>query len=118
MSREYIASVLKRLRQQSGLTADEVGRRIGKSGKTVNGWENGRSQPDADNLLALCDIYKVKNIMAEFSEIKNDLIIEDFVVTPREKELIIAYRKQPHMQEAVDKLLGITAEIEQKEKRA
>lgn len=51
MSREYIASVLKRLRAEQGMTADEVGEIIGKSGKTVSGWENARSQPDADLLL-------------------------------------------------------------------
>ena len=40
MSRETIAKVLRRLRMQSGLTANEVGEMIGKSGKTVNAWEN------------------------------------------------------------------------------
>lgn len=39
MSIEYIASVLKRLRAEQGMTADEVGEIIGKSGKTVSGWE-------------------------------------------------------------------------------
>lgn len=70
MSREYIASVLKKLRAEQGMTADEVGEIIGKSGKTVSGWENARSQPDADLLLKLCEIYKVENILDTFSEIK------------------------------------------------
>ena len=52
MSREYIASVLKRLRAEQGMTADEVGEIIGKSGKTVSGWENARSQPDAEFLTS------------------------------------------------------------------
>ena len=47
MSRESIAKALKRLREQSGLTADQVGAMVGKSGKTVNAWENNRGQPDA-----------------------------------------------------------------------
>lgn len=68
MSREYIAATLKRLREKSGLTADEVGEKIGKSGKTVNAWENGRGQPDADILIELCDIYEVDNILDEFRE--------------------------------------------------
>ncbi len=33
MSREYIASVLKRLRAEQGMTADEVGEIIGKEWK-------------------------------------------------------------------------------------
>ena len=57
MSREYIASVLKRLREASGLTADQVGEMVGKSGKTVNAWENNRGQPDAEILMLLCEIY-------------------------------------------------------------
>lgn len=73
MSREYIASVLKRLRAEQGMTADEVGEIIGKSGKTVSGWENARSQPDVDLLLKLCEIYKVENILDTFSEIKRNV---------------------------------------------
>ena len=73
MSREYIASVLKRWRAEQGMTADEVGEIIGKSGKTVSGWENARSQPDADLLLKLCEIYKVENILDTFSEIKRNV---------------------------------------------
>lgn len=112
MSREYIASVLKKLRCESGMTADEVGAIIGKSGKTVNGWENGRSQPDAEILLKLCDIYKVDDILTTFMEIKRDVepLVKNIVLTSHEIDLIIAYRNHPEMQEAVDRLLGIAEE--------
>ena len=66
MSRELIAKKLKELRDQSGLTADEVGALIGKSGKTVNAWENNRGQPDAEILIQLSDIYHIDNILAAF----------------------------------------------------
>lgn len=66
MSREYIAQTLKRLRAATNLTADQVGKMLGKSGKTVNAWENNRGQPDADELLMLCEIYGVKDIRTEF----------------------------------------------------
>ena len=68
MSREYIASVLKRLREASGLTADQVGEKVGKSGKTVNAWENNRGQPDAEILMLLCEIYGVEDVLATFKE--------------------------------------------------
>lgn len=68
MSREYIASVLKRLREAKGLTADQVGEMVGKSGKTVNAWENNRGQPDAEILMLLCEIYGVKDVLATFKE--------------------------------------------------
>ena len=66
--REYIAQKLRQLRQKSGLTASEVGKLVGKSGKTVNAWENNHGQPDAEILIKLCDIYKVDDILSEFRE--------------------------------------------------
>lgn len=124
MSKEYIASVLKRLRTESGLTADEVGTLVGKSGKTVNGWENGRSQPDAELLLQLCDIYKVDNILDTFIEYRKNikpLVVRDTVLTAHELDVITAYRNNEDIQFAVDKLLGLNSsdkEQDQKEKHA
>lgn len=106
MSREAIAKALRRLRRQSGLTANEVGALIGKSGKTVNAWENNRGQPDADMLMSLCDAYNVKDILAEFREGDRDV----FAVSAHEKEVVMAYRKDTKIQPAVDRLLGVSKE--------
>lgn len=116
MSREYIAKKLKELRQKSGLTADEVGAKIGKSGKTVNAWEHNHGQPDAEILIALCDIYEVEDILKEFRIDKPSTQI--FSLSEHEKEVIIAYRKQPSLQIGVDRMLGVEPISEQKEKRA
>lgn len=107
MSREFIAQKLKELRQKSGLTADEVGKKIGKSGKTVNAWENNRGQPDAEILIALCDIYEVDDILKEFREVKPKA--QAINLTEHERDVIIAYRKHPDMQNAVDTLLNVPA---------
>lgn len=104
MSREHIAKVLKRLREQSGLTANDVGKLIGKSGKTVNAWENNRGQPDAEILMQLCNIYNVDDILAEF---KNDSGTQSFNLTEHEKKLVTAYRNKPQMQVCIDKLLDL-----------
>ncbi|MGM9551958.1 MAG: helix-turn-helix transcriptional regulator [Clostridia bacterium] len=111
MSRQYIANTLKRLREARGLTANEVGVLVGKSGKTVNAWENNRGQPDAEMLIKLCDIYNVEDILAEF---KADMIDihsiekhEAITLTPHEEKVISSYRNHPEMQPAVDKVLGI-----------
>lgn len=88
MSRQHIANVLKKLRAKSGLTADQVGERIGRSGKTINGWENNRSQPDADTLLLLCEIYEVEDILATFSE-DDPAVRENFI----EKSLLDGFRQ-------------------------
>lgn len=114
MSREYIARILKELRQSSGLTADEVGAKIGKSGKTVNAWEHNHGQPDAETLIELCDIYGVDDILKEFRE---DNTHKPINLSPHEKQVIVAYRANPSMQEAIDRLLGVELEA-QNEKRA
>ena len=103
MSREHVAKVLKELRLKSGLTAKEVGDMIGKSGKTVSAWENNHGQPDAELLIALCDIYEVDDILKAFRE--DD--VETIALSEHEKTVIVAYRNKPEMQPAVDKLLGI-----------
>lgn len=104
MSRESIAKSLKRLREQIGLTADQVGALVGKSGKTVNAWENNRGQPDAEMLMKLCDIYNVSDILSEFRESEREA---PFALSNHEKKLVTAYRNKPEMQPAVDIILGV-----------
>ena len=68
MVREQLAARLKFFREKVGMTIYEVGEKIGKSGKMVSAWENGRGQPDADMLLTLCDIYKIESIAALYGK--------------------------------------------------
>ena len=91
MSRNYIAQVLKRLRENTNMTADEVGTKLGKSGKTVNAWENGRGQPDAEILIKLCSIYKVNNLLAEFDE-ENNIKKDPEQLSTQENELLSCFR--------------------------
>lgn len=106
MSRATIAKLLKRLREQSKLTADEVGALVGKSGKTVNAWEHNRGQPDAEILMKLSDIYNVDDILAEFQD---DTSKARFFLSEHEQAIIVAYREKLNMQSAVDTLLGVPA---------
>lgn len=115
MNKLLIKNKLKQLRLDCQLTADEVGNMIGKSGKTVNGWENGRSQPDVETFLKLCDIYKVNDIFTEFNV--KDLFADNknnFLLSEHEKQVILAYRSKPEMQNAVDTLLNVPSLIEVK----
>lgn len=68
MIRHILAARLKEARERSGLTIYEVGKQIGKSGKTVSAWECGRGQPDADMLLALCKTYNISSISSLYGE--------------------------------------------------
>lgn len=108
MSREHIANVLKRLRKAKGYTADQVGELIGKSGKTVNAWENNHGQPDAEMLMMLCDIYEVKDILNEFRETPNTKTPPP--LTAEENRLLNAFSKlnQNGKQEAVNRVEELT----------
>lgn len=107
MSKTYIANALKRLREKTGMKADDVGAIIGKSGKTVNAWENGRGQPDAEMLIKLSTIYKVNNLLAEFDEDNELNKSNQLALSEKEEKLIIAYRKHPEHQSTIDKILDI-----------
>lgn len=43
--REYIADRLRELRNAHGMSVDEVGEAVDRSGKTVSAWEKGNGQP-------------------------------------------------------------------------
>ena len=87
--RKLLAGKLREFRNRSGLTAKEVGEKIGKSEKTISGWEHGRGQPDADMLFLLCDIYEINNI-AEFYNSETD--DPSSAISSDEKELLSCYR--------------------------
>jgi transcriptional regulator with XRE-family HTH domain len=67
MSNLSTGRTLRRLRENSGLRVSDVGDVIGRQGKTVNAWENGRGEPDIDTLVTLSKLFGVKNILAEIA---------------------------------------------------
>lgn len=101
MTRVEIANVLKSLRINTGLTQAQAAEKIGRKQQTLASWETGQSQPDANTLFLLCKLY-------------NASIDESFgfntkrrTITNKESALLDAYRANPQMQNAVDRLLGI-----------
>lgn len=66
--RQNLADTLKHYRKAAGLTCHDVERVIGKSYKTVNAWEHGLGQPDAEMLLRLCELYNVESISVFFGQ--------------------------------------------------
>ena len=63
--------LLRQKREQAGLSPEEVVNELEKRGipinvKTLYGYENGVSTPRVNAFIALCDIYKISDIMGEF----------------------------------------------------
>ncbi len=105
MTREEVARILKESRITAGLTQKQAAEALGRAQQTLASWETGKSQPDANTLFVLFDIYGLSVDEAfGFNE-------KEWAITPRERRLITAYRKNAAMQSAVDRLLGIDSEI-------
>lgn len=106
MKNEMIPKVLKEYRKRNQYTVNDVAvllneRSINVAPKTIYGWESGQSQPSADVLLTLCEIYNVKNILNTFGYNGDG----DFQLSSQERALIKSYRAHPELQEAVNILL-------------
>ena len=105
--KEYIAAVLKSLRNSKGFSADYVVNELKKLGNSIStvtlyGYENGVSQPKADTFLQICKIYDIKDFniffennlqtvvkrnhydeLNETGKMKADDYIEDLYGNPR-----------------------------------
>lgn len=108
MKNAKIAQILKQYRKSNNLSVPEVAellkeKSVSVAVKTIYGWESGQTQPDADTLLILCDIYNIDDILSTFGY--NDK--KSFNITKYEEELIISYRKHPEIQYAIKKLLDL-----------
>jgi transcriptional regulator with XRE-family HTH domain len=71
LTKDEIAATLKLCRIRAGFEAKEVAEKLIslgaiKSVKSFYNWESGRTQPDADTFMYLCDLYNVKDIMPTF----------------------------------------------------
>ena len=85
--RAFLASKLKEFRKAANMNVDQVGELIGRSGKTVSAWEVGRGQPDADQLIALCNLYKVK--ISDFYP--PDFSMEELAPLKTNEEILIGF---------------------------
>ncbi|WP_083389661.1 helix-turn-helix transcriptional regulator [Trichormus sp. NMC-1] len=52
-------SPLRLLREEAGLTRPQVKDKIGVSERRQADWESGKAMPNAENVAALCRLYRV-----------------------------------------------------------
>lgn len=74
MTKEQIGAILKSLRIESGKTQKEVAELLGRKQQIVGHWETGYSQPDANTLFTLCELYGT-TVDAAFGFKKKDISI-------------------------------------------
>lgn len=97
MTKEEIGAVLKGLRTDSGKTQKEVAEILGRTQQIIGHWETGYSQPDANTLFRLCEIYGT-TVDEAFGFKKEKLL-----VTKKDIDLLRKYHNlDAHGREMVD----------------
>lgn len=56
---ELLLNRLKNARTESGLKQQEVAKQLGLKANTISNWEQGRTEPNIDTFVKLCNIYKI-----------------------------------------------------------
>lgn len=57
MTKKEIAEILKKARIKAKLTQKQAAEKVGKKQQTLASWETGQSQPDANTLFSLFEVY-------------------------------------------------------------
>lgn len=102
--------VLKYYRKLNHLSVPEVSDIFRKRGsdiavKTIYGWESGQSQPSADCLMFLCELYHIENILETFGYQNTES--EPLFLSSTEKSIVKGLRAHPEYQAVILKLLDL-----------
>ena len=102
---------IKDLRESKGMSQQELAEKVGfKTASAVNKIELGLRDINQSKIKAFAEALGTTSCyLLDGKELSKDFV-SSFVLTEREKALIIAYREHPDMQKSVDKLLGIEPE--------
>lgn len=115
MKNNRIGEVLKQYRKQNSMSVNDVMMelqnryQLSVAEKTIYGWESNQAHPTTDTFVALCEIYKIRNIADSFSESAAQKMSKpkDFLISAEERSIIEQYRKYPELQNAVKRILNI-----------
>lgn len=110
----------KTLRAEKKLTQQILSDKLKISKSSINMYERGEREPGFATLISIADFFDVDIdylLGRQDKKRKIDIMINTpdsnhNVLTKREYKIIAAYRSQPEMQPAVDRLLGVTSQSE------
>ena len=114
-----ISNRIKELRIRRDLTLEEVGDYVGVSKATVLKWESGQiKNMRRDKLVRLAEILGITpGELIGWTKPEAPVIPDDYMqVTPHERAVITAYRENPGMQPAVNRLLNVPDEVPENER--
>lgn len=101
---ELLIDRLRTARNECGLKQQDVAEQMGIKANTISNWEKGRTEPDIDSFVKLCEIYQIDcaTLLSDvyaFKRIHNDISLSEY-------DSIKKYRSlDPHGQDMVDTIL-------------
>lgn len=112
MANKAFGKKLRELRVFHGYTQQQVADLLKlKNKSTLGNWEIGNSEPDAMTFLQLCKIYKVDDILLEFTgeplKEQSNKLNDTSNITEHEKEILRSYRQHSEHKKTIDKILDI-----------
>ena len=110
-----IGDILKKCRNSKHISVNSVSDYLAQNDfmvapKTIYGWENGHSEPNAKILMLLCSLYEIDDILKTFgfaTDTLKDKKKNILHLTKHEELLIWKYRQKPDIQPVIDKLLDM-----------
>ena len=101
--------ILKQRRLKLQMTMLDVAKKVGVSEGTISRWESGDiANMKRDKIVALADALQMSPAVIMGWETPKDTTMHE--LNRDEVTLLNAYRNNPQMHEAVNKLLGISAD--------
>lgn len=105
---------LKKAMQQKGISQTELCKRTGISKGAMSQYLSGKFKPKQSRTFLIAKALNVSEAWlmgfdnADMNRHETQKDESAFHLTDHEKDVVIAYRQQPSMQEAVDRLLGVS----------
>lgn len=101
---ELLVERLKTARTDKGLKQQDVAEQLGIKANTISNWEKGRTEPDIDTFVKLCDIYEIDcaSLLSDvytFKRISKDITLAEYNCIKKYRDL------DPFGQETVDIIL-------------
>ena len=110
MKNPKIAQMLKYHRKLSQLSVQQVSNKlkdynIVAAQKTIYGWENGQTQPNADTLMVLCQLYNIEDALYTFGYKEESG--KPITLSKEEEQIVMACRKDEELKRVLVRLLKL-----------
>lgn len=97
---QIITDRLKQSRRSKKLKQSDVANMLNVKSNTISNWENGKSNPDIDTLILLCEVYEI-SCTDLLEEAYGKELVRPLTVSGIEKDIIYAYRNADPIEKAM-----------------